>query len=911
MAEMLKPNFAEVWASGGSVIEPSVAKIKQGWIEEQPPSQFENYLQRRQDEAIKYLFQRGIASWDKDEEYFSARSVVIQGGKLYISKTNNKNKNPTTSTEDWRDLFALGIADITGLTAELALKADKTETAALTSGKADKVIKVTAGNGLTGGGTLAADITLTLGTPTAITSSSSNTVTATGHTHSVSKASTTTAGVVQLVNTFDSDSTTMALTAAAGKELYAIAKTGGDGALLKELNLSDLPNKATARSNLQLGSAAIKNIGTNSGDVLAVGEFGYGDDTTNINIRVPNGTNLNDLTTTGNWRLPTSSGIGGWEENNYPVPKTGSLSVTLSYYGVRQDFTTFDSTAMYTRWQVGTGSTRSWNAWRKVYSSMDFDPDSFQTKLAFVGGTSTSPVMREGAHGIGAYVGYTSAVQDEIPLGLSFGGDTASATSSFGRAGAMLRMGAWSAHSVQLHFDIADKVRFRRRSATGWGEINEFWTNLNFNPSDKLDSTTFNTRTVNAGTGLKGGGALSANITISADFGTGSSQIARGNHLHSQYWDIVNPTGYAPSKSMDDMVAGEGGFTRKGSDWTPDVPVSGMDLVTKAQYGSGDLLQILFPQRDVNRFMMRTRGSNSPVGWRPWMEFWHDQNFDPNTKQDTLTFVGDSAGGVMREGAYGLGGNSLKTIGSANSWAESSNENICRFITTSSSGSFVVDGTTIPAYMCGIRLSRNGSGHGVKILADNDRLIFGRNGARSVWHNGNFDPNTKFNISNIDTTVTTSTISVPSSKAVSDALTPKLDTTAFNARTITAGNGLSGGGSLAANRTIALGTPTAVGTSSINTVTASSHTHALDAAVKTSLTKADNSVQKGTTVTVQYQGNIVEFGGVRTSGDSDPQTQWISDMDSGFVMIGVRTGHNTGSDFYELYPRGIKLEVKL
>src|SRR5690606_32104818 len=47
-----------------------------------------------------------------------------------------------------------------------------------------------------------------------------------------------------------------------------------------------------------------------------------------------------------------------------------------------------------------------------------------------------------------------------------------------------------------------------------------------------------------------------------------------------------------------------------------------------------------------------------------------------------------------------------------------------------------------------------------------------------------------------------------------------------NTRTITAGNGLTGGGTLAANRTITLGTPGTITLGSTNTVTASSHTHA-------------------------------------------------------------------------------------
>lgn len=46
-------------------------------------------------------------------------------------------------------------------------------------------------------------------------------------------------------------------------------------------------------------------------------------------------------------------------------------------------------------------------------------------------------------------------------------------------------------------------------------------------------------------------------------------------------------------------------------------------------------------------------------------------------------------------------------------------------------------------------------------------------------------------------------------------------------RTISAGNGLTGGGNLTANRSIALGTPSSVTGTSTNSVTASSHTHTL------------------------------------------------------------------------------------
>lgn len=89
----------------------------------------------------------------------------------------------------------------------------------LSNNKADKTLNLVAGNGLTGGGTLQANRTLTLGTPSQITASSTNSVTATSHTHAIDKASTTVAGIVQLVDNLITNDNAKALTAAQGKAL--------------------------------------------------------------------------------------------------------------------------------------------------------------------------------------------------------------------------------------------------------------------------------------------------------------------------------------------------------------------------------------------------------------------------------------------------------------------------------------------------------------------------------------------------------------------------------------------------------------------------------------------------------------------------------------------------------------------
>jgi hypothetical protein len=78
-------------------------------------------------------------------------------------------------------------------------------------------------------------------------------------------------------------------------------------------------------------------------------------------------------------------------------------------------------------------------------------------------------------------------------------------------------------------------------------------------------------------------------------------------------------------------------------------------------------------------------------------------------------------------------------------------------------------------------------------------------------------------------------------------------TPANSANSIVAGNGLSGGGTLAASRTLALATPGTVTVSSTNAVTASSHTHAL------TLTPAD--IGAASSSTLIDSGNGLTGGG--------------------------------------------------
>lgn len=82
-------------------------------------------------------------------------------------------------------------------------------------------------------------------------------------------ASTTAKGLVQLSSATTSTDETKASTP---KALKAV----NDASMKKAANLSDLTDKAAARGNLALGTAATKNVGAEGGQLMEVGAFGLG-----------------------------------------------------------------------------------------------------------------------------------------------------------------------------------------------------------------------------------------------------------------------------------------------------------------------------------------------------------------------------------------------------------------------------------------------------------------------------------------------------------------------------------------------------------------------------------------------------------------------------------------------------------
>lgn len=101
-----KPDVNNLWAGAGSAIQPSAAKIAQGWIAEIPDFEFENWIQNRQDQFNAHVNQYGIPVWDATTEYVANKSYV-QGsdGEIYRALTTHTNSDPTTSSANWVEAF--------------------------------------------------------------------------------------------------------------------------------------------------------------------------------------------------------------------------------------------------------------------------------------------------------------------------------------------------------------------------------------------------------------------------------------------------------------------------------------------------------------------------------------------------------------------------------------------------------------------------------------------------------------------------------------------------------------------------------------------------------------------------------------------------------------------------------------
>lgn len=170
-----------VWASDDSILPnaqrpnkslPSESLIKTGWDLSQKPAADEwNYLLNNYGEYIKWLIE------EKINEFLKKSENLNDLANKAAARTNLSVYSKAESDTNFLDA-ASNLSDLNNTTtARTNLNVfSKSEVNSKT---------ISAGNGLTGGGDLSADRTITLGTPITVGFGSGNTVTSTQHTHAL------------------------------------------------------------------------------------------------------------------------------------------------------------------------------------------------------------------------------------------------------------------------------------------------------------------------------------------------------------------------------------------------------------------------------------------------------------------------------------------------------------------------------------------------------------------------------------------------------------------------------------------------------------------------------------------------------------------------------------------------------
>ena len=178
-----------------------------------------------------------------------------------------------------------------------------------------------------------------------------------------------------------------------------------------------------------------------------------------------------------------------------------------------------------------------------------------------------------------------------------------------------------------------------------------------------LDGKVPTSRTITAGTGLSGGGSLSANRTINVSFGSTAGTVCQGNDprlsdartpINNDYYVQGSSSARTTNMGSTDInLISQSGFYRSSSS-APNLPSASTFGIIHTQNTANTNAVQLASRLTANRLYYRTKSEDT---WKPWVELWHKGNFDPNDYAPAAHAASHLYGGgdaITGEASFGI-----------------------------------------------------------------------------------------------------------------------------------------------------------------------------------------------------------------------------------------------------------------